>query len=162
MQLEKIRFNIGLESWLWNFPFILKQPLRAVSSVNLCLKKYHCVWEEVNEAFCLKALPGETPREAFCSALSSRVRRAWVAVNNKVSRHSKNITNMHANERKNNLVPSRHTDCPFLSPKPRIAFKHTDRMQPRGLKLWVSFPGKSLQIFHLSPLGQSLFGEKVS
>ena len=31
-----------------------------MSSVNLCLKKYHCGWEEVNEAFCLKALPGET------------------------------------------------------------------------------------------------------
>jgi len=49
---------------------------------------------------------------------------------------------------------------PFLSPKPRIAFKHTDWMPPRGLKLWVSFPGKSLQIFHLSPQGQSLLERK--
>jgi len=41
---------------------------------------------------------------------------------------------MHANERKNNLVPCRHTNCPFISPKPRITFKHTDGMHPRGLK----------------------------
>ena len=56
-----------------------------------------------------------------------------IQLENTVSRHTTNSTNMQANERKNNFKPCRHTDCPFLSPKPRIAFKHTDCTRPRTL-----------------------------